>query len=719
MHTVFLDAYSELGAEGGGTLQLEAGYYQFNETTVFSTYGNISIQGAGIGKTILTPPPSPVGTFRAPNGTLVSTFNTTTGRAGAPTFTSANLFTFVSYIYNFEMCNLTIDVQANNASEDWSGSAIFDTWGGVHHVYSDISLIGFYGPVGNPDGLHIAGFDSPGHMGGPYSAMDYVVDDLYATNDSWPSPEHTFLVAGPDYLDTGDVASCTEENISGIGDFEYEVAPSVGCIVANVHNSGPMLIDPASGGSDPSYHVPPGSWGGSVFQNVTIDDYDTGGPHALEASVANGTVGGYSDFSSLRWNDDRFYGVVPFGNNMVDVTNSTFRGGINRLPAIFQDNVVTWIPSLWGRDTITMPIVADGGVYTAPGTTSVVSGDTFIFPNVTKSGELLLLDAPNPEWTEDTLEIEGGGSSYVMAAPGAALPTDSTITGLTYEPVGGGAPPNISLLNIRDSPGFTDLGATVGGLTSITDNIPAAAGLFAAPTHLSVTAIGVAKAELRWNNPLTTRLTDDHVYVYGSGCSPFIAEYDELAVVASAMVDSLAWDTQYCFSVSASNASGQSALAYPVSAYPLAIPNTPPSVPAFYDPTGSSVELLWTQGLFGDNSTVVNDTVLVGRSCGTWEEIRSTGGAATRYNLTGLTSSVTYCVAVEAWNASAGLVGEPGSFTVGSTSGPSGPPTITVWIAIGCVFVILGVVTIWFAVLKRRPKASNRRTKFSDRLIHR
>ena len=65
---------------------------------------------------------------------------------------SANLIQVLGAapINNFALCDLTLDAQANNASEDWSGSLIMDSSGGVHDVYSDIAEVGFFGPSTSP-----------------------------------------------------------------------------------------------------------------------------------------------------------------------------------------------------------------------------------------------------------------------------------------------------------------------------------------------------------------------------------------------------------------------------------------------------------------------------------------------------------------------------------------------------------------------------------------
>ena len=63
MHNTLIQDYDTLGEDGGGTLLLRPGIFYLNETLQFRSHGNVSIQGAGMGKTILSVPPSPVGSL--------------------------------------------------------------------------------------------------------------------------------------------------------------------------------------------------------------------------------------------------------------------------------------------------------------------------------------------------------------------------------------------------------------------------------------------------------------------------------------------------------------------------------------------------------------------------------------------------------------------------------------------------------------------------------
>ena len=486
MHNTLLNDYDSLGAAGGGTLELDAGVFQVNETLNFNDYGNVSIQGAGMDKTILSLPPSPIGTFRADNGSLVGLSNNSslTNPLGGVT---ANFIQVAgpTPIDNFEMCNLAVDAQANNASEDWSGSLIYDGSGGTHHVYSDIAEDGFFGPSLTPNGLHLE--SSPQDE---YPGVGYVIDDLFAENNTVPYENLTGFRAGPNFLNVGTVVNCTVDHVVGIGQVAFEVAPPKDCLAENWNISGHLTIDPLEGGS----------WGNTLFENVSVSTNGTAASIALGSEVPGDPGYETSNFTALRWNGDHFYGTVVGGSNLVDVENSTFDGELNSTPGVFEGNTVTWAHTSYQREAL--PIEAEGNP--AGGNSSVLSGDKFDFVNTTKSDELFQLNVPTAEWTGDTFEVEGGSTSYLMSAPGVSLSEGSTLVHLAYEPLGGGAPGNLSLLSVEDSPGFTNLGAKVANLTLIDDNLPApvaappgpAAGFFAWAVLGGAAAVGLVVAVL-------------------------------------------------------------------------------------------------------------------------------------------------------------------------------------------------------------------------------
>ena len=224
MHSTLLQDYNILGAEGGGTLKLGAGVFQLNETLTLQTYSNVSIQGAGMGRTVLSLPSSPIGNFTADNGSLVGVYNTSlNGPVGGVTANFLQL-SGPTPIDHFALCDLTIDAQANNASEDWSGSLIFDNSGGADHVYSDIAEVGFFGPSTTPNGLHLESSAQD-----QYPGVNYTIDNLVADNNSLPFENYPGFKGGPNFLNVGTVVNCTLDNVVGTGQVAFEVAPPHGC----------------------------------------------------------------------------------------------------------------------------------------------------------------------------------------------------------------------------------------------------------------------------------------------------------------------------------------------------------------------------------------------------------------------------------------------------------------------------------------------------------
>jgi Fibronectin type III domain len=666
MHSRFLEDYAALGAEGGGTLLLEAGVYQLNETTVFDGYSNVSIQGAGIGSTVLSLPPDPIGEFYNTGGHPVSLFNLSL-EANGPN-TGNFIQTGPSPIDNFEVCDLTINNEVNNASEDWAGSTIYDESGGLHHVYSDIALTDYAGDAGTPNGLHVL---APSVL---QPAVGYIIDDLYADNDSWSGdPSHTFAAGGPDFLDTGGISNSTEANITAIGDLEYETRVDYGLLAENINVTGHVTIDPDYESAITGFSVPAGSWGNSLFQNVTIDDNGTGGPNAMRLDVANGTSHGTSDFSGLRWNDDHFFQGVDSGSNLVDATNCTFYGGLDAMPATFEDNTVTWVPSDFGRESMSLPIVASGLPAGGPvaGTTSTVIGNTFNFLYATNSPVLFALAVPHAIWLDDVYNMNGTVTFYLTATADVPIALGSEFEDLMYEPINATAPAELYLVDIHDSPGYIDDGAVAIALTLILNNM--AAVIPAAPTALSGSPASYTQVALSWVNPTGNgSLVGSIIYVYQSNCTTLLATYVEGDVFSSVVIGGLNQGDEYCFSVSAVNATAQGFLSEAALVYTYGVPSVAPSRPALGDRTNTSALLTWTQGYFGDNSTPTNDTVLLGAMCGDWTSRTNTTGPATEFSIGSLSRGSGYCAAIEMWNESGGhITGDAVTF-VSEASGAAG-----------------------------------------------
>jgi len=89
----------------------------------------------------------------------------------------------------------------------------------------------------------------------------------------------------------------------------------------------------------------------------------------------------------------------------------------------------------------------------------------------------------------------------------------------------------------------------------------------------------------------------------------------------------------------------------------------PPSAPSFRGITSDGATASWTQAVFSNHSAVMNDTVLVGTTCGTWTTRLSTEGAAVTYYVGNLSPNTAYCVAIQAWNATASSTSSSASFS--------------------------------------------------------
>jgi len=627
MREQLLDDYTTLGQEGGGTLFLAPGVFQLNETLNLARYSNVSFQGSGMGRTIISLPPTPIGTFTSDNGTPVGQYNSTIG--GPVNGTDVNLIQVSGStpVNDFGMCDLTLNAQANSASEDWAGSLIMDISGGFHHVYSDISEVGFFGPSTTPNGLHLESAAAPGNVG-----VGYVIDHLVASNNTVPFTTYPGYRGGPNFLNVGAVSNCTLDDVVGTGLAAFEVSPPHACLIEDWNVTGHILIDPTIGGS----------WDDSVFQNVTVDSRGTASPNVLDIDVANGSSNGGSNFTQLRWNDSRFYGNVLDAANMVDVENSTFEGGLNATPSFAYGDTVVYDPNS-SQNGIPLPIRADG--IPSGGASSFLFGDTFLFPNGTGKYDPFLLTVPEVSWTNDTVGIGGSTNGYLLNAPGVAIAAYSTFSGLTYDAVGGGAPSDLVLFDIVGSSGYQDLGAVVGSLARIYDDLPVL--IPTEPGDLTGTATSPTVVDLAWSassGPVTNYTVWLRTASSGSTTS-FSA-----GLQTSYDVEGLSPASPYYFSVQAWNSSWHSPVSPSVELTTPPPPERAPGVPtgiAIFDVGATELGIRWT----ASTGEVTNYTVLTGVVSGILNSSYAVGND-THFNVTGLHPETKYFLAVEAWNGS-------------------------------------------------------------------
>lgn len=626
MRSPLLQDYNTLGAEGGGTLELGAGVYQLNETLNLQSYSNVTIQGSGIGNTVLSLPPSPIGRFAADNGSLVGVYNTSMG--GPVGGVSANLIQLSgpNPINNFALCDLTINAQANNASEAWSGSLVFDGSGGTNHRYSNIAEVGFFGPSTTPNGLHLESSSQD-----KYPGVGYSVDHLFAVNNTLPFENYSGYRGGPNFLNVGAVLNCTIDHVTGIGQAAFEVAPPRGCLIENWNISGHITIDPATGGT----------WGNTLFQNVTVNTNGTAATTALSSSVPDGSGGYDSNFTALRWNNDHFYGTVVGGANLVDVENSTFQGEINTTPAVFEGNSVTWAQV--SSQKLSLPIAVEG----APvrGMSSVLRGNTFVFPNGTgKQNDLFQLTVPQNAWSNDTVELAGPTSGYLLSAPGISITQNSSFTNIIYDPLGNRSPANLVFVDMANSPGFQDLGAKVGPLIQVTNDLPLY--IPAEPTGLVGTAKSPTQVAISWNassGPVT-----NYTVLVGDSASSLIPKAS-VGLKTNYMVGGLTSGKKHFFGIEAWNSSYRSAVTLPIE---VATPGYAPSVPnglAVKNLAITEAGIQWNPS----TGTVTNYTIWDGTNASILTSGFSTGDVA-NFTVIGLAPDTTYYFAVQAWNGSWG-----------------------------------------------------------------
>ncbi len=172
--------------------------------------------------------------------------------------------------------------------------------------------------------------------------------------------------------------------------------------------------------------------------------------------------------------------------------------------------------------------------------------------------------------------------------------------------------------------------------------------LASAPSGLGATGVTTTQATLNWAQP-SGGVINDTIYE-GVTCGTWTAQISAGAV-SSYTVTGLNPGATYCFTVSAWTGGGDGPLANPY--LNVTAVNSLPTRVTNLHATGigiTNLTLRWIQATSGSGS-IVNNTVYYGAVCGTWAAKLSTGTPKTSYDLTGLSGSSTYCLAVGAWNA--------------------------------------------------------------------
>jgi len=448
MGPAILAAFNTLGAQGGGTIELGSGTFEIAQTLSLQTYSNVAVVGSGPALTILSMPANPVGNFLSLNGTPLGEFNLS--RNGPVDGATANMIQLAGSvpIDHFALCDLTLRGEANTAAEAWSGSLLYDGSGGVDHVYADLQETDLFGPGTEPNGLHIA--EGPGAR----VASGYLVDGISASANALPYEVYPGAKGGANFLNVGAVHDSTVENVVGTGQAAFEIAPCSDCRIENWTVRGHLTIDPSTGGS----------WGGTVFRNLSVNSSGTPASNAVDVMISGASGANAHDFSGVSWTDDAITGTALWGANLVNVTGSTFVGSLNETPANFVDDRVV----LTGHGSL--PIWVDG--LPTGGNSAKLLDDSFDFSAGTNGADAFVEAVPNCVWSHDSFSIDGKSGDALVRLTNGTLSAGSSFEFLNYTAIGIHAAPQLSLIDLATSPTLKNLGASVGHLGNLTDNLP-------------------------------------------------------------------------------------------------------------------------------------------------------------------------------------------------------------------------------------------------------
>lgn len=171
------------------------------------------------------------------------------------------------------------------------------------------------------------------------------------------------------------------------------------------------------------------------------------------------------------------------------------------------------------------------------------------------------------------------------------------------------------------------------------------------PTNLATGPISATSVSLNWINPTSVTILSNTI-LYGSACNNLNHSFT-ISVQQSYTVAGLLAATNYSFAVTETAqilSPPTSITSFPsncVSATTLTgVPGAPTGL-ATSSQTSSSILLHWVQPGGGG---LTNNTIWYGVVCGFWATA-STLGPVSVYNLTGLSATTTFCIAVSAWNA--------------------------------------------------------------------
>jgi hypothetical protein len=350
---------------------------------------------------------------------------------------------------------------------------------------------------------------------------------------------------------------------------------------------------------------------------------------------------------------------------MISVENSTFWGGIDPTPPEFSNNLVYWADQSINR--LTLPISVGGSP--TGGQSSLVSGDSFVFPNGTGKRDPFELTVTHDTWEDDAVAISGGSSGFLLSASAIALAESSTFSQISYESLGNDSPVDLLLFDLLGSPGFDDLGAAVWGLHGVFNDLPI---LTPSPvSDVRLTSVTPDSLTVEWDaasGPVT-----NYTVLTGSSAASLVPTASAGNTTSYTLKGLEPGETIYV-SVQAWNGSRASGVS------PATFSTTPdwtPGVPSGLTDSGVgpySISLSWDTPTTGN---VSNYTVLLTAQRGVVHTNFSVG-VVTEYTVSGLVSGVEYTFQVQAWNASWTMgPGAPISVNTTSQDSQGSPPPAT------------------------------------------
>jgi hypothetical protein len=188
----------------------------------------------------------------------------------------------------------------------------------------------------------------------------------------------------------------------------------------------------------------------------------------------------------------------------------------------------------------------------------------------------------------------------------------------------------------------------------------------APPTGLAIDAITDGTVALSWQNPLATAVVNDTLF-QGTSCGDWTRSRS-LGTSVGTIAVGLAPETTYCFAVADWTTAGESNLSATIIGATTSSPGGPPTGLTISAATQNTIALTWENPA---TATVLNDTLLVGTSCGEWTQYLSVG-VSTSTVVPNLSPETAYCFAVADWtlggesNLSATVAGKTADAPPGS-----------------------------------------------------